>query len=104
MLSLKNVDYDLDTRSVLIQTANWLLQGKFAKQIEQQFVFPVGPQVDEAQKAIRQQLTNRKVAKGIDFGGRLDTLDPDQVYLTPSSLVALIVAKGRIEIKIDGLL
>lgn len=104
MLSLKNVDYDLDTRSVLIQTANWLLQGKFAKQIEQQFVFPVGPQVDEAQKAIRQQLTNRKVAKGVDFGGRLDTLDPDQVYLTPSSLVALIVAKGRIEIKIDGLL
>jgi hypothetical protein len=104
MLSLKNVDYDLDTRSVLIQTANWLLQGKFAKQIEQQFVFPVGPQVDEAQKAIRQQLTNRKVAKGIDFGGRLDTLDPDQVYLTPTSLVALIVAKGRIEIKIDGLL
>ena len=104
LLSLKNVDYDLNTRSVLVQTANWLLQGRFAKQIEQEFVFPVGSQMDEAQKAIRQQLTNRKVAKGVDFGGRLDTLEPDQVYLTPTSLVALIVAKGRIEIKIDGLL
>jgi hypothetical protein len=104
MLMLKNVDYDLDTRSVLLKTANWLLQGRFAKQIEEQFVFPVGGQVDEAQKAIRQQLTNRKVAKGIGFGGRLDTLEPDQVYLTPTSLVALVVAKGRIEIKIEGLL
>ncbi|MFN8345785.1 MAG: DUF4403 family protein [Spirosomataceae bacterium] len=104
MLSLKNVDYDLNTRSVLVQTANWLLQGRFVKQIEEEFVFPVGEQMDEAQKAIRQQLTNRKVAKGIDFGGRLDAFDPDQVYLTPTSLVALIVAKGRIEIKIDGLL
>ena len=67
-------------------------------------MFPVGGQVDEAQKAISQQLTNRKVAKGIGFGGRLDTLEPDQVYLTPTSLVALVVAKGRIEIKIEGLL
>lgn len=104
LLSLKDVDYDLNTRSVLVQTANWLLQGRFAKQIEQQFVFPVGPQIEEAQKAIRQQLTTRKVAKGVDFGGRLDALDPDQVYLTPTSLVALIVAKGHAEIKIDGLL
>lgn len=103
-LSLKNVDYDLDTKNVLLKTANWLLQGKFAKQIEQQFVFSVGDQVDEAQKAIRQQLTNRKVAKGVAFGGRLDHLDPDQVYLTPTSLVALIVAKGQIDVKIDGLL
>jgi hypothetical protein len=104
LLSLKNVDYDLSTRNVLVQTANWLLQGRFAKQIEQQFVFPIGTQIDEAQKAIRQQLTGRKVAKGVDLGGRLDTLVPDQVYLTPTSLVALVVAKGRIEVKIDGLL
>jgi len=103
-LSLKNVDYDFDTKNVLLKTANWLLQGKFAKQIEQQFVFSVSGQVEEAQKAIRQQLTNRKVAKGVAFGGRLDNLDPDQVYLTPTSLVALIVAKGQIEVKIDGLL
>lgn len=104
MLSLKNMDYDLNTRSVLVQTANWLLQARFVKQIEQQFVFPVGPQIEEAQKAIRQQLNSRKVAKGVNFGGRLEALDPDQVYLTPTSLVALIVAKGRIEVKIEGLL
>lgn len=104
LLSLKNVDYDLSTRNVLVQTANWLLQGRFAKQIEQEFVFPIGSQIDEAQKAIRQQLSTRKVAKGVDLGGQLDTLIPDQVYLTPTSLVALVVAKGRIEVKIDGLL
>jgi len=104
MLSLKNVDYDLNTRSVLIQTANWLLQGRFAKQMEQQFVFPLGNQIDEAQKTIRQELTKRSIAKGISFGGHLDALEPDQVYLTPTSLVALVLAKGRIEVKIDGLL
>ncbi|MDF7819267.1 DUF4403 family protein [Runella sp. MFBS21] len=104
LLSLKNVDYDLNTHSVLVKTANWLLQGRFAKQIEQQFVFPVGTQVEEAQKAIRQQLTSRKVTKGVNLSGHLEGLEPDQVYLTPSAIVALIVAKGQVEVKIDGLL
>jgi len=103
-VSLKDLNYDLDTRSVLVKTANWLLQGTFAKQMEKQFVFSVSGQIDEAQKAIRQQLSSRKVSKGISLEGRLDALQPDQVYLTPTHLVALIVAKGRIDIKVDGLL
>ncbi|TAG21745.1 MAG: DUF4403 family protein [Cytophagia bacterium] len=104
MLSLKNVDYDLHTRSLLLKTASWFLQGRFARQIEQQFTFPIGPQMDEVQKAIKQQLANRNVAKGVVMVGQLEALTPDQVYLTPTSLVALVMAKGRVEIKIDGLL
>ncbi|TAE90110.1 MAG: DUF4403 family protein, partial [Runella slithyformis] len=75
-----------------------------ARQIEQQFTFPIGPQMDEVQKAIKQQLANRNVAKGVVMVGQLEALTPDQVYLTPTSLVALVMAKGRVEIKIDGLL
>ena len=104
MLSLKNVDYDLNTRNLLVKTANWFLQGRFAKQMEKQFIFPIGPQMDEAQKTIRQQLTSRRVAKGIELAGDIETLAPDQVYLTATSLVALVMAKGRVEVKIDGLL
>ena len=104
MLSLQNVDYDLSTRNLLIKTANWLLQGRFAKQMQQQFVFPIGTQMDEVQKNIRQQLMPRNVAKGVVMSGGLEALVPDQVYLTPTSLVALVMAKGQLEIKIDGLL
>lgn len=103
-VALKNLDYDLDTRNTLVKTANWLLQGTFAKRIEQQFVFSVQEQVTEMQKAIKQQLANRKITKGIDFGGNLDALEPDQIYLTSSAIVALIVAKGHIDIKVDGLM
>jgi len=104
MLSLQNIDYDLSTRNLLIKTANWFLQGRFAKQMQQQFVFPIGTQMDDAQKNIRQQLMPRNVAKGVVMSGSLDALVPHQVYLTPTSLVALVMAKGQLEIKIDGLL
>ncbi|MCU0341338.1 MAG: DUF4403 family protein [Spirosomaceae bacterium] len=62
-VALKNLDYDLSTRNTLVKTANWLLQGTFAKRMEQQFVFSVAEQVTEMQKAIKQQLVSRKITK-----------------------------------------
>ncbi|MFN4147507.1 MAG: DUF4403 family protein [Runella sp.] len=103
MVSLRQIDYDLDTKSLLIKTANWLLQGRFIKQIEQNFTFSMGEQLEETQKEIRQQLVMKRVAKGVEVGGRLETFEPDQIYLTPEALVALVVAKGYLEVKIDGL-
>lgn len=104
ILSLKNLEYDLDTKNILIKTANWLLQGKFLKQMEQQFTLPIGSQIDEAQKNIQQQLTNRQISKGMMLNGKLNALQPDQVYLTETSMIAVVFAKGELELKINGLL
>ncbi len=103
-LVLKNLDYDLDTRSVLIKTANWLLQGRFVKQLEKQFILPLGSQMEETQKFTNQQLANRQISKGITLNGKLNTIEPDQVYITSSSLMAVVFVKGKLEIKINGLL
>jgi hypothetical protein len=102
-LVLKNLDYDLDTRSVLVKTANWLLQGRFIKQLEQQFTLPLGGQIEETQKVVGQQLTNRQITKGVTLNGKLNTIEPDQVYLTSSSLMAVVFVKGKLEIKVNGL-
>jgi Domain of unknown function (DUF4403) len=104
LLTLKNLDYDLDTKNILIKGASWLLQSKFAKQMEEQFAFPLGNQMTETQKAIQQQLTNRVLTKGVTLNGHLNSLQPDQVYLTPEGAVAVIVAKGDLQIRINGLL
>ncbi len=103
-LVLKNLDYDLDTRNVLVKTANWLLQGRFVKQLEQQFTLPLGGQMEDTQKATNQQLANRQITKGVVLNGKLDTIEPDQVYLTSSSLMAVVFVKGKLEIKVNGLL
>ncbi len=102
-LSLKNLDYDLDTKNVLIKTANWLLQGRFIKQLEQQFTLPIGTQIDDAQKNIQQQLNNRPIAKGTVLNGKLNELQPDKVYLTENALIAVVFVKGQVELKVNGL-
>ncbi|WP_373512794.1 DUF4403 family protein [Persicitalea sp.] len=103
-LSLKDLDYDLDTRNVLFKTAGWLLQGKFSKMLEKQFVFPVGEQIEEARKNIQQTMQNNTLAKGVVLNGTLAEIKPDRVYLTPENIYAVVFATGQASLKVEGLL
>lgn len=101
---LKDFDYDLETKNVLIKTASWLLQGRFKNQMQQQFRFPIGQQLSDIRKNIESTIGNRVLGRGIKLKGKLENMQPDQVYLTPNSLVSVLYIKGKLELKIDGLL
>lgn len=102
-VSLQRFDYDLETRSLLIKTANWLLQGRFAKTMQEAFTFQLGSQIDETKKQLQAQLSNNKVTKGIVLNGKIESLSPDKVYLTPNSIIATVAAKGKVDLKVEGL-
>jgi hypothetical protein len=103
MLSLKGLDYDLDTKSTLVKTANWLFQGKFSKMMENALVFPVGRQISETKSTIQALLKNYKVTEGIQLKGSLTDVAPDKVYLTPKHLYSVVFAEGNVVLKVDGL-
>jgi hypothetical protein len=100
---LENFDYDLKTKNVLISTANWFFQGVFVKNMKQALTFNIGGQIDEMKKQMQASLINNKVAKGVTLNGSLTELTPDKVYLTPNSIIAVIKANGKLDIKVDGL-
>ena len=103
-LSLIDLDYDLDTRNVIFKTAGWLLQSKFSKMLEKQFVFPVGDQIEEARQNIQKTLQNNVLAKGVILNGTISEITPDRVYLTPENIYAVVFATGRVSLKVEGLL
>ncbi|WP_420150070.1 DUF4403 family protein [Spirosoma sp.] len=102
-ISLKNLEYDIDTKNVLARSASWLLKGTFARTLEKQLTIPVGSQLADMQKLLQERLKNNQLAKGVVINGRIDEIKPDQVYLTPTALLAVVNARGRIDIKVDGL-
>lgn len=102
-IALKDLQYDLDTSSWLQRTASWLLKGTLARMLEKQFTIPVGDQLTEIQKSIQAQLTNNQLAKGVVLNGKIETITPDQVYLTPTAILAVIFAKGKVDVKVEGL-
>ncbi|MDZ7898287.1 MAG: DUF4403 family protein [Arcicella sp.] len=99
---LNDFDYDLKTRNFLVGTANWLFQGAFTKNMKEAMTFNIGGQVDEMKKQVQANL-NRQVSKGVNLHGNVVDLVPDKVYMTPNSIIAVIKATGKLDIKIDGL-
>ncbi|MBC8151492.1 MAG: DUF4403 family protein [Bacteroidetes bacterium] len=102
-ISLRNLTYDIDTRSLLQRTASWLLQGTLTRTMEKNLTFPVGAQLNELHRTLQDQLTNNRLAKGVVLNGRLDALQPDQVYLTSTSLLAVVYASGQVGVRVEGL-
>ena len=102
-ISLKDITYDLDTKNVLQRSASWLLQGTFARTLEKQLTIPVGSYIADMQKLVQDRLKNNQLAKGVTINGRIDEIRPDQVYLTPTALLAVVNARGRIDVKVEGL-
>lgn len=102
-VSLQGLDYDLDTKNKLVKTASWLAKGKFIKSMQEAFKIPLGNQISQAKELIQANLTNKQIAKGIILNGQLEELTPSDVYITPTSIIATVLAKGKVDVKIDGL-
>ncbi|WP_338876369.1 DUF4403 family protein [Spirosoma sp. SC4-14] len=102
-VSLKDLVYDLDTKNILQRSASWLLKGTFARTLEKQLTIPVGSQIADMHKLLQDKLKNNQLAKGVVVNGHIDEIKPDQVYLTPTALLAVVNARGRVDIKVDGL-
>lgn len=102
-ISLKDLTYDLDTRNILQRSASWLLQGAFAKTLQKQLTIPVGSQLADVQQQLQARLRNNQLAKGVTVNGTIDRIQPDQVYLTPGSMLAVVNATGRVNVRVEGL-
>ena len=102
-IALKDLQYDLETSSLLQRTASWLLKGTLARILEKQFTIPVSDQLTDIQKSMQAQLKNNQLAKGVVLNGIINEVRPDGVYLTPTAILAVVFAKGRVDLKVEGL-
>ncbi len=99
---LTNTDFDIKTRNILVKAASWLLEGRLVSMIQNDFGVPVDELITYAKQSIESSL-NSEVKKGVKLIGKIDSVATDKVYLTPRSIVTLVKAKGKVELKIEGM-
>lgn len=102
MIVLTNLDYDLKTKNALLKAANWMLEGKLTKMFQESFGMPVGELITYAKQNIEETLS-KPLSKGIKMDGEIISIIPDKVYLTPTSIISTVQAKGKLSLKIDGI-
>jgi hypothetical protein len=99
---LSNTQFDIKTKNILAKAAAWVLEGRMVKMIEEEYGLPVDELLTYAKQNVEAAM-NSEYRRGVKLKGKIESVSPDSVHLTPSSIVAVVLAKGKVELKVDGL-
>lgn len=97
-LAMKKVDFDLNTKNVLVKSAAWMLDGVFARKIEQNMVFEVKQQLDSIKTEINQKLNNYSYQNLFYLKGSVDKIDVQGIYIEPEGIRVVVAAHGNANI------
>jgi len=101
-IEIKQFDFDIKTRDILVKSASWLLNSnKFRENIEKQLVFDIGPQLVEAKKTANEALT-KKWVENIDINGEISKIEPGNFFITPNALNLNIITEGNLKLIMTG--
>lgn len=101
-IKIRDLDYTLATRDVLLKTAKWLSDKKIQQMMADNLVFPVGDQITEAKAMIEKELKNVEVNEYATVSGTLKDLRPQGIYLTEDAIQVIILADGKVNMRIGG--
>ena len=99
-LKVREVDYELRTKSVLLHSAKWILSSKLKEQLTAKIDADMSPILAETKTAIEQQI-NGEITKGVWLSGKIEELSVQNLILTTGHLVIDSRLTGRLKLKID---
>ena len=97
------LDYALDTKNKLMQTANWLAQGLVLKKIEQSCQYSIKTNLEEGQKSMMTYLQNYSPMQGVFVNGKMEEIEFQKIQLTNQAIIAFIKVKGNVNVSVNGL-
>lgn len=101
-IKIRDLDYSLATRDVLLKTAKWLSDKKIKQLMAENLVFPIGEQIEAAKLMIEKELKSVEVNEYATVSGTLKDLRPQGIYLTKNAIQVVILADGKVNMRVGG--
>lgn len=98
-LFLKDFDYDISTRNLLVKSAAWLYQGGFRNMMAKEMVWPMASDIKMMYGEINNTLKSYPLADGVTLKGQVSRLSMNDILITPSGVKPFISGEGRIDVK-----
>jgi hypothetical protein len=102
-LFFENLDYVLETKSALMKTANWLMQGTILNKIRQNCRYSIQPNLEEGKQNILKYLNNYSPTKGVFVNGNLKEITFEKVELTNEAILAFLNITGNVKVDVNGM-
>ncbi len=97
------LEYVLNTKNILIKSANWLLQGNILSKIQENCRYSIKGNLEEGKQSLKPYLSNYSPMKGVFVNGTLNDFEFEKVELTDKAIIAFITTSGKLKIKVDGM-
>lgn len=100
MLDISDLDYRLETNSMLMRTASWLFNRKILKELKTYTHFPVKDYMDSLRVKASTQLS-QPVISGIRTEGRLDKITLLRMIIDADNIGLRCEATGELDVMVD---
>lgn len=97
---MKELDFDIQTKSVLLKTAKWLFNKRILDELEKNTVFELKDLLNESKSNIVSAI-NTEITKGVKMSGAVNKISIKEIYLDKGNLLLRSEVKGILKIKID---
>jgi len=100
-LKVKDLDFDIRTKNVLIRSASWIFHQNLLQNLERQLSFPIGDQLQSAQTQLQSYLDGNKKIQFLGISGTIDKPEIGDILITRESVKAMIIFRGKIKISLE---
>ena len=98
---LKDLQFSIQTKNVLLKSASWLANSGIEKAISRKMSYPIGADVRETYDMMVQSLNKYQIGEGFYLTGTLSGMDVQQPVLAPAGIIAPVSIKGKLAVKLD---
>lgn len=99
-IEVQDLDYDLQTKNVLLKTAKWLFSGKIESELKKNTTINLTSYFEGAQKSLNTYL-NQEWTKGIRGSGNIKELKVVSVQPLPQHILIKTACSGNLSVKVS---
>lgn len=101
-IEMQDVDFDIKTKDVLLNTAEWLFNKRITNELKKYSRFELNSYIDSAKTMMNQQL-NKEWVKGIKSSGKINNIKLIGVYPVTKNLVIRSNCSGELAILVESI-
>jgi len=102
-IRLRNFEFDVETRNILVKSANWLLNSKFRNVLEEIMVYPLGSDLLLLKTELENGLNGTELGMGFTAAANLKDIMPGDVFISPDAIQFPVIFKGSLNIVSESL-
>lgn len=98
---LKDLQFSIQTKNVLLKSASWLANSGIEKVIGKKMSYPIGSELRETYDMMAESLKKYEISEGFFMTGALYGIEVQQPVLAPAGIIAPVSIKGKLSVRLE---